>query len=61
MKYRIRENCSVNGRYLNRDGHWTTWKQAAKFSSAEVADKFAKQYGIEIYGLFTQRACCDKV
>ena len=38
--------------FLGRDGKWTTWKLAAKFSTVEALERFAAKWGIEVYGIF---------
>lgn len=49
---RIRKNSLVEELYLGRDGKWTTWKLAAKFSSYSACEKFAAKHGITTYGIF---------
>lgn len=42
----------VEGEYLGRDGTWTTWERAAKFSTVEALERFAAKCGIEVFGIF---------
>ena len=51
-KNRIRKNAIWEDVYLDRNGQWTDWRHAAKFSSAEAAERFAAKCGIEVFGLF---------
>lgn len=52
MKYRIRKNSLTEELFLGRDGQWTTWEKAAKFSSQDAAEEFAKRWGIDVFGIF---------
>ena len=52
MTYRIRTNSLVEDLYLDRQGRWTTWAKAARFSTVEALEKFAAKCGIEVYGIF---------
>lgn len=52
MTYRIRKNSLVENFYLGRDGKWTTWAKAARFSTVEALERFAEKHGIEVYGIF---------
>jgi hypothetical protein len=38
--------------YLDRQGRWVPWKDAAWFSSDRAAERFDQKHGIEIFGLF---------
>lgn len=53
QKVRIRQNSLVRSRYLKRDGTWGEWKDAAKFSTQDAAEAFAKKKGVDDYGLFS--------
>ena len=50
--YRIRKNSLVEDVYLSRDGKWTTWERAAKFTSVEALERFVAECGIEVFGIF---------
>lgn len=52
MTYRIRKNSLVEDVYLGRDGAWTTWEKAAKFTTVEALERFAARFGIEVFGTF---------
>ena len=52
MVYRIRKNSLTEDVYLGRDGKWTSWQRAARFSTVEALERFAEKYGIEVYGIF---------
>lgn len=52
MIYRIRMNSLSEDLYLGRDGSWTTWQRAARFTTVEALERFAGKYGIEVYGIF---------
>lgn len=52
MKYRMRKNSLLEDVYLGRNGAWTTWERAARFSSQDVAERIAKKCGIAVFGIF---------
>jgi len=52
VDYRIRKNSLVQDVYLGRDGTWTTWERAAKFTSVDGLERFVAKHGIEVYGIF---------
>lgn len=52
MTYRIRKNSKAEDVYLGRDGAWTTWEKAARFTTVETLERFATKYGVEVYGIF---------
>jgi hypothetical protein len=52
MTYRIRKNSLVEDLYLGRDGKWTSWQRAARFSTVEALERFAAKWRIEVYGIF---------
>lgn len=58
MKTRIRKG-GLQGLYLSRDGKWTTWPKAAKFSNDDAAERFADKHGATGYGLFTSPCFLD--
>ena len=37
--------------YLGRDGKWTTWERAARFSTVTALERFAEKWGVEVYGI----------
>jgi hypothetical protein len=52
QRVRIRKGGFGRELYLDRQGKWVPWKDAAVFSSQSAADKFARRHGITNYGLF---------
>ena len=52
MLYRIRKNSLVEDVYLGRDGTWTTWEWAKKFTSVDALERFAIEHGVLVYGIF---------
>jgi hypothetical protein len=52
-RVKIRKNSLTENLYLDRQGHWVPWKQAAWFSSSRAAERVAQQHGIESFGLFS--------
>ena len=52
QRVKIRKNSLTDNRYLDRRGRWVPWQEATWFSSDRAAERFARQYGIEVYGLF---------
>lgn len=52
QRVKIRMNGLTDNRYLDRQGRWVPWKQAAWFSSDRAAERFAQQHGIDVFGLF---------
>lgn len=52
-RVKIRKGSLTEDLYLNRQGEWVEWKDAAWFNSQDAAIKFAVKMGIgENYGLF---------
>jgi hypothetical protein len=51
-RVKIRKNSLTENLYLDRQGHWVPWKDAAWFSSERAAERFAHKHGIEVFGLF---------
>lgn len=47
---RIRKNCEDV--YIQRDGTWGPYKTARRFSSQAAAERYARDAGIAVYGLF---------
>ena len=52
QRVKIRKNSLTENLYLDRQGQWMPWKQAAWFSSEQAAERFAQAHGIEVFGLF---------
>ena len=52
QKVKIRKNSLTENLYLNRQGQWVRWRDAAWFSSQEAAERFAERHGIKAFGLF---------
>ena len=59
QRVKVRKNSLTEGLYLDRQGRWVPWKDAAWFSSQEAADRFAQKQGITIFGLFPCKCCID--
>jgi hypothetical protein len=53
QRVKVRKNSLTENRYLDRQGRWVPWKEAAWFSSDTAAERFALRHGIEVFGLFT--------
>lgn len=51
-RIRIRKGGFWQDKYLDRNGQWVTWKDAAIFTTHAAADSFAEQHGITDYGVF---------
>jgi hypothetical protein len=56
-RVKIRKNSLTENLYLDRQGRWVPWKDAAWFHSEEAAERFAKTQGIEVFGLFPCESC----
>ena len=52
MRYRVRKNSLLEDLYLDRQGQWTDWRNAATFASQDAAEAFALKCGITVYGIF---------
>lgn len=52
QRVKIRKNSLAENLYLDRQGRWVPWKDAAWFSSEQAAERFARTLGIEVFGLF---------
>jgi hypothetical protein len=52
QRVKIRKNSLTDNRYLDRQGRWVPWEGAAWFSSDRAAEHFARQHGIDVFGLF---------
>jgi len=52
QRVKIRKNSLTDNRYVDRQGRWVPWKDAAWFSSDRAAERFAQRHGIEVLGLF---------
>jgi hypothetical protein len=55
-RVKIRKNGLSENLYLDRQGHWVPWKQAAWFSSDQAAERFAEKHGIKVFGLFSHES-----
>ena len=53
QRVKIRMNSLADNRYLDRQGRWVPWKQAAWFSSDRTAERFAHALGVHVFGLFS--------
>jgi len=51
-RVKIRKNSLTENLYLDRQGRWVPWKDAAWFSSDQAAERFAQKHGIKVFGLF---------
>jgi hypothetical protein len=51
-QYQIRKNAMSPDQFLGRDGTWTSREKAAKFRTVESLELFAKQHGVDDYGIF---------
>jgi hypothetical protein len=51
-RVKIRKNSLTENVYLDRQGRWVSWKEAAWFSSEQAAERFARNHGIDVFGLF---------
>jgi len=58
-RVKIRKNSLTENLYLDRQGHWVPWKQAAWFSSDQAAERFAAKHGIKVFGLFCRESVGD--
>ena len=52
QRVKVRKNSLTDNRYLDRQGRWASWKDAAWFHSNQAAERFAQQHGISVFGLF---------
>ncbi len=59
-RVKIRRNSLSENLYLNRQGQWVPWKEAAWFSSDIAAERFAERHGIMVYGLFPSESFVGK-
>jgi len=59
QRVKIRRNSLTEGLYLNRQGRWVLWKDAAWFRSQEAAERFVQKHDIELFGLFPCKCCID--
>ena len=60
MRVKIRKNSLTENLYLDRQGRWVPWKQAAWFCSDRAAERFAEKLGIKVFGLFPCESCIGK-
>jgi len=52
QRVKVRKNSLTENLYLDRQGRWVPWKNAAWFSSDSAAERFALRQGIGVFGLF---------
>jgi len=52
QRVKIRKNSLTENLYLDRQGRWVPWQQAAWFNSDRAAEKSARRHGIDVFGLF---------
>ncbi len=52
QRVKVRMNSLTENLYLDRQGRWVRWKDAAWFSSDQAAERFAKAHGVKVFGLF---------
>jgi hypothetical protein len=52
QRVKVRINSLTDNLYLDRQGRWVPWKNAAWFHSDRTAERFAQQHGVEVFGLF---------
>ena len=60
QRVKIRRNSLTENLYLNRQGQWVPWKDAAWFSSQDAAERFATKHGIKVFGLFPSESFVGK-
>jgi hypothetical protein len=53
QRVKIRKNSLTDNRYLDRQGRWVPWRNAAWFSSDRAAERFAQALGVHVFGLFS--------
>jgi len=59
-KVKIRKNSPAENLYLDRQGRWVPWKNAAWFASDRAAERFAERHGIKVFGLLSSESCFGK-
>lgn len=47
-----RKNSITEDVYLGRDGTWTTWERAGKFTSVDALKRFVAKHRIGVYGIY---------
>lgn len=52
QRVKVRKNSFMENLYLDRQGRWVPWREAAWFASDRAAERFAHAMGIEVFGLF---------
>ena len=57
QRVKVRKNSLAENLYLDRQGRWVPWKNAAWFSSDQAAERFAEQHGVKVFGLFSCESC----
>lgn len=48
----VRKNSIREELYLDSAGRWTDYRKAKRFRTDDAAERFAKQHGIKVFGLF---------
>jgi len=56
-RVKIRKNSLRENLYLDHQGHWVPWRDAAWFAREQAAERFAQKHGIEVFGLFPCESC----
>jgi len=59
-RIKIRKNSLTENLYLDRQGRWVPWNNAAWFHSDAAAERFARQHGVEVFGLFPCESCVGR-
>lgn len=52
QRVKVRKNSLTENLYLDRQGRWVPWREAAWFSSDRAAERFVHAMDIEVFGLF---------
>jgi hypothetical protein len=52
-RVKIRKNSLTENLYLDRQGCGVAWKQAEWFNTERAAEQFARNHGIDVFGLFS--------
>jgi hypothetical protein len=52
QRVKVRMNSLTENLYLDRQGRWVPWKDAAWFCSDQAAERFAQALGVKVFGLF---------
>jgi hypothetical protein len=57
QRVKVRKNSLTEDLYLDRQGRWVPWREAAWFRSDQAAEQFAQKHGIAVFGLFPCESC----